>query len=249
MLFRRFFVVLLVGLSPVVVADRDSDATSAVLLVRGEAQVMAPPDQVSMVLWVTTELSNVKRAMAENAKNMHAMLNGLMLLGLSEGEYQTQHFRVEPVWSQRPKQAGSQWKSHIIAYRIHNSVKVVTQRIDLLGDIIEVATTSGVNQVNTMHFSLSNLRKYRERAITLAMHNAKADAISLARASGDTIKRTLSLQLDDAAESVIRADAHQLSPLSRLESFASTDIKPPIRLGDITVSASVSVTYELSDPE
>ncbi|ODS24233.1 hypothetical protein AB835_04995 [Candidatus Endobugula sertula] len=247
MYFQCFTLILLMSLSSQILADKHSKMELATLLVRGEAQLTVPPDQVSVVLGVTTESTSTKKAMADNAKNMHAIINGLKILGLKDGELHTQHFRVEPIWSRRPNNAGNQWRPHIVAYRIHNNLQITTQNIDWVGDIIEVATTSGANQVNSIRFSLSNPREYRERAIILAMQNAKADATTLAEASGNRIRRTLSLQLDNAAAAIVHADVAQAKHRSRLESFAPADMAPPINPGDITVSASVSVTYELSE--
>ena len=230
-------------------AQDDKDDDIARLYVRGEARLMVAPDQVSVTLGVTTEAKKTHQAITDNSQKMEAVIQALTALGLTDKEYKTQNFRVQPVWSSRPKGAGSQWRAKIIAYRVNNSLHVTTQQLGKIGDIIEKAT--GANQVQSVSFGLSNPRAYREQAITQAMNNAKQDAHILVAASGDTIARTLSLQLDNAAASQVRVDMQAKRGRAMMESFAmAADVAsaPPIDAGDITVRASVSVTYELARP-
>lgn len=213
------------------------------LHVRGEAQLMVSPDQAAVVLGVTTESSTAKKAMSANNKKMRAITQSLKSLGVKEKDYKTQNFRVQPVWSPRPRNAKSDWKSTIVAYRVNNSLRVTTQELDVVGDMIGAATAAGANQVNSIHFSLSNERQYRSQAIRQAMANAKEDAQTLANASGDNIKRTISLHLGDASASKVRVQAEMAK--SRLMSDQASFSSPPISSGEITVRASVSVVYEL----
>jgi uncharacterized protein YggE len=216
----------------------------AQLFVRGEAQLMVPPDQVSVSLGVTTESSTAKKSVAENTRKMNSLINELANLGLSDSDYKTQNFQVQPVWSNRPKGAGGSWKAKIIAYRVTNTLYVTTLQLDIIGDIIGASTEAGANQINSINFSLFNARQYRQQAITQAMENARADADVLVAASGDRIKRTLSLHLDNASASKERV---QMKIMARTSMALSQDTyaPPPISAGDITVRASVSVTYEL----
>lgn len=219
----------------------------AQLFVRGEAQLMVPPDQVSVSLGVTTQKATAKKAVAENTRKMNALINALVGLGLSDDDYKTQNFQVSPVWSTRPKGAGSNWQAKIIAYRVTNTLSVTTQALDLIGDLIGAATEAGANQVNAVHFSLFNARQYRQQAITQAMDNARTDADVLVAASGDRIKRTLSLRLDNASASRERVEMKTMARSSALMADAAY-APPPIQSGDIIVRASVSVTYELESP-
>lgn len=218
----------------------------AKLTVRGEAHLMVPPDQVSVVLGVSTESAKAKKAMADNSKKMAAVVRALATLGLKKKEYKTQNFRVQPVWSSRPKGAASHWKSSIIAYRVNNSLRVTTQQLALIGDMIADATVAGANQVNSVSFSLANERQYRQQAIMQAMQNAKQDAETLAEASGDKIKRTLTLNLNNSSASHVRVESTMAK--SRMLSAQADMAPPPISGGDITVKASVSVVYELVGP-
>lgn len=214
------------------------------LFVRGEAEIMVPPDQVSISLGVTTESTTAKKAVADNTQKMQALVQSLNDLGITDNDYKTQNFQVQPVWSNRPNGVSASWKASIIAYRVTNTLSVTTQELSLVGDIIGATTAAGANEINSIQFSLFNARQYRRQAITQAMENAKADADVLVAASGDRIKRTLSLRLDNASASRERVEMKAMARSSLMMADAAYE-SPPISSGDITVRASVSVTYEL----
>ncbi len=253
---RVFFGLMVIRMTLVVIAIvaslnalADPQEAMSQLYVRGEAQLMVAPDQVSVSLGVMSESANVKKAIADNSKKMQALERALRLLGLSSDEYQTQQFRVQPVWSSRPNNAGSGWKPSIIGYRVNNRLLVTTTKIASIGDIIAKTTAAGANQVHSMSFGLSNPRQYRAQAITQAMKNAKEDAQTLAAASGDRIVRTLSLNLDNTVASNVHIESEAFMKTSRLMADQASSIAPPIVSGDVMVSASVSVTYELDSLE
>ncbi len=218
----------------------------AQLFVRGQAQLLVPPDQVSIVLGVASEAKRSRKAMDSNTAIMRRVIDALHSLGLSKHEYKTQNFRVEPIWSVRPKGADKYWRSSIVSYRVRNNLRITTSSLELVGDIIAAATEAGANQVNSMSFSLADERQYRQQAITQAMNNAREDADTLAAASGDRIARTLSLTLDNTSASRFRAEAASKARFT--SALADSVAPPPISSGDISVSASVSVTYELESP-
>lgn len=221
-----------------------TDDTVPQLHVRGEAKLLVAADQVAITLGVVTEEKTAKKATQKNSQKMQAIITSLEKLGLTDKDYKTQNFRVQPIWSSRPKGANSEWRPKVVAYRVNNRLSVNTTKLDIMGDIIADSLTSGANQVDSVFFSLANPREYRHQAITEAMKNAKADAQSLVQASGDKIVRTLSLHLDNTSATPIRARTEKVTH-SRLMAADASPI-PPIDAGDITVRASVTVVYELA---
>ena len=154
----------------------DSQASMQALLhVRGQAVLKVAPNQVTILLGVTTQHKTAKRALSDNNQLMNKIIAALNKKGINKKELNTQRFSVQPMWSSRPRNfSGSEeWKSSITGYRVNNTIKVVTARLDLVGNIINVATTAGANQVQSIDFGLSNPREYRQQAIEVAIKNAK----------------------------------------------------------------------------
>lgn len=212
------------------------------LSVRGEAILNVSPDQVMVNLGVTSEESTAQAALSANNDNMQAMMSALKKLGLGKDEYKTQQFQVHPMWSQRPRNPAPEWNAKIVGYRVTNSLQVQTQKMQLAGDIIGAAMAAGANTVNSVQFGLADPREYRAQAIKQAMENAQTDAQTLAAASGDKIKRTLSLNLDNAVATPLRMHTERMM----MRGAAAMDSgAPPIEAGDVNVHASVSAVYEL----
>lgn len=221
-------------------ADKEPEVPS--LSVRGEAQLMVSPDQVIMVAGVLSEAKQAKKALADNSKSMQKVMAALLDFGLKKKDISTQNFNIQPKWSSRPRNADSAWRSEIIGYRVNNAVQVKTTQLDLIGDMISRVTQAGANQVQSVSFGLSNPREYRSNALAQAVKNARVDADVTAKAAGSAIKGIKTIHIDQAVSSVARVE----KAMVMRSSMADAAPAPPISAGDITVRASVSVTYELS---
>ena len=246
-----FLLGVILSLNVAAKSTDDSQASMQTLLhVRGEAVLKVAPNQVTILLGVTTQHKTSKRALSDNSRLMNKIIAALNEKGINKEELNTQRFSVQPMWSSRPRNfSGSEeWKSTITAYRVNNTIKVVTARLDLVGKIINVATTAGANQVQSIDFGLSNPRKYRQQAIEVAIKNAKEDAGFVAAASKLMVSGVKAIHLDESAASTERVQRKNYAR-SALSSVADSSDVPPIKSDDITVRASVSVEYFLSKYE
>ncbi len=225
--------------------DALAEQAQTVLHVRGESELKVEPNQVTIVLGVTTQNKTAKKALSDNSRLMERVIAALAQQKINKKGLSTQRFGVQPVWSSRPRNFSSseEWKSKITAYRVNNTLKVVTNQLELVGELISTATTAGANQVQSIVFGLANPREYREKAIASAIKNAREDAGFVAKASSLEVVGIKQIHLDNAVASIERA---QSASFSRSALSAKADIAPPINAGDITVRASVSVEYFLS---
>ncbi|MGH1485712.1 MAG: SIMPL domain-containing protein [Cellvibrionaceae bacterium] len=244
-LFKWFLAVYLsVGLSLLVSnvsAGGHGVDDSDTLSVRGEAQLMVPPDQVIVSVGVLSEAKVAKKALAINSRLMQQVIDALRAVGITKKEYSTRQLSVQPVWSSRPRNADSRWKSEITGYRVNNNLQIRTLKLDLLGDLINAATSAGANKIQSIQFGLSNPRQHRGQALTQAVENARTDADIAAKAAGVSIKKVKSLQVDYAP-----SVAHVEKAMVMRSALADTAPVPPVNPGDIAVRASVSIIYELA---
>jgi uncharacterized protein YggE len=217
-------------------AEEERDTLS----VRGEATLMVVPDQVMVSIGVVSEHAQAKKALAANSRSMQQVINRLLKLGISKKEYSTHQLSVQPIWSSRPRNADSQWRSQITGYRVNNTLQVTTKKLDLVGDIINEAASAGANQVQSIRFGLANPRQYRSQAISQAVENAREDADVAAKASGVKIKRVNTMHID-YVPSVTPVEKSRVMR----SSLAEAAPVPPVNPGDVSVRASVSIVYEL----
>lgn len=209
------------------------------LIVKGEASVFKPADQMEVSLGVVTIGPDSSLALMENNQKMHQIIENLQGLSLDEREYQTGRFHIRPVYktpSKYPEECETATISH---YEVLNTIQVKTQRLDLADKILHEAVKGGANQIDQVSFSLFNPQVYREEVIKLATQNALSDAFVLSQAAGVKLSRVMHLSLDHWQN---LPAPHMLSKSFDGGSAEFNVIEP----GHAEIHAVVNVTYEIA---
>jgi uncharacterized protein len=205
------------------------------LIVRGEATIFKPADQLHLSLGVITREQNAEQALKSNNEKMQSVLAALKKIGLEEAEYQTGRFSIEPIYSPPPKNPPNDWKSVITGYEVTNKIAIKTLKLNSAGSIIDTASGAGANSVDTISFGLKDPQTYRAEAILAAEKQAMDDALILAKAANVDLVRFVEISLDNTFPS-----PRAVSKFMAMEN-AATSIQP----GDVEVKASVNLIYEI----
>jgi len=236
---------LLLCALPAVVAADEGQALPR-LTVRGEAVIEVPADQLRMDIGVVTDGQTAQAALDSNTAAMERVVEALAAAGLSEAEYRTGQFQIQPQWAPRPRDAPPDWRPRIAGYTVTNRLSIKTTKIDLAGRLIGATSSAGANTIDAIAFDLADPRRHRAAAIAAAAANAIADATALAQASAVRLVRIISLSLDEASAIPRPMRAMALREGMAMDMAAA---EPPISPGDVTVRAGVSVVYEIGLPE
>jgi len=235
---------LLMAFSAVTSTASGEPAIIPQLTVRGNATIQVPADQLQIQVGVTTEAKTVKQALRENTVKIQAIKKVFKEIGLSKKEYKTGRFQVQPRWSTRPPQYHGLWQPKITGYRVNNHFSIKTRQIELGGKIIESCTRAGANTINSIIFNLATPQMYRTQAITAATTNARADANALASAAELNLGAVLNISLNNAASTPLRSRSMAFSAGMAKSTAPSLNLSP----GEVTVQASVTITYKVSGP-
>ena len=146
-----------------------------------------------------------------------------------------------PWWSSRPRDASSKWRPVITGYRVNNTLEITSQKLEQAGELIQSVTEAGANKINSIRFGLQNPRQFRSQAIERAVANARADAEVAAKASGVDIKGVQTINLDHTPS----VESVEVQAQTRFKAMAADAAPPPVNSGDITVRASVYITFLL----
>lgn len=231
---------LLLISSPALMAAQNT-AENPRLAVHGEAELLVPADQLQLDIGVIASAQTVEQAIAINGRQMQKIEKALLDIGLNKQEYQTSRFEIQPNWSSQPRDANTSWRSEIVGYTITNKFQIKTTRLDLAAKIIDAGSKAGANSIDSIVFDLSDPRKHKDKAIRVATQNAITDAKSLADSASVQLDRIISISLDEANS--IPQYKNIYAPHAR---FAMGDAEStPIKAGDVTVRASVSLVYQL----
>jgi hypothetical protein len=219
---------------------QNTDTPPPSLSVTGKATLELAPDQLQITLGVLTESPTANEAAVKNAELMRSVIAAVKDQGISDKEYATGRFRVDAVWS-RPAR-GSQEVAKITGYSVTNTIIITTLQLNIASDLIGAATDAGANRVDQVTFSMADPRDGRGDAITLAAKNAIEDARTLASATGTRLGRVMTLSIGSANVTPYSV-GREYYATPRMSVDAGT--APPIKGGEVTVNATVHITFEL----
>ena len=195
-------------------------------------EVTTTPDQAEISVSVQTENMDPKRAQAENAAIMADIIAALKGAGVAESDLKTTGFSMYPVYDE----SGSIFAKNIKYYRVTNTLLITVKDISRTGDLLDLAVANGANNVNGVSFTISDEKQQalRDEALTEAVQLARADADAVAKAAGLTITGVREITAGGGYVPYARAEM----------SYADGKVAAtPLQPGEITVSASVSISY------
>ena len=122
------------------------------LFVTGSATTQTKPDKVTISLGVETTNAKAKAALATNSELMNKIINGLKIAGVSENETRTSSFTITP---NRDYTVDSN-QGKLVGFTVRNSIQIDSYNINGSSEWIDVAVSSGANNVDSIYFSMSD---------------------------------------------------------------------------------------------
>lgn len=206
-----------------------------VLSVHGEGVVYAKPTIARIHLGVETERPNAKEAQQENAKIMSAIVQSLMDMGFAEDDIKTANYSIYPVRST----VASSGEYRVVGYRVSNTLIVTVRDLDRVGEVIDVSTQAGANNVSSIQFDIEDSSDLYYKALELAVSDASTKARVIARATGQELDRPMKIY-ESSSSRPVTFDGYD----TRF-AMASAEYATPIIPGDVAIRASVSIEYAL----
>src|SRR5258708_5395324 len=185
----RFVIVLLFLASVAIAQDR---LPPRVVRVVGTSEVKVAPDLGGISIGVEKE--NASAGLAKRAADDFArrILAGLRANGIAEKDIQTTFLSLQPQFNYR--------KGMRISYFAASQTLTITLRdLSRLDAVVESLIKTGANQVDSIQYQTSDLRKYRDQARDLAVKAAREKAQALAHALGQEVGKAYSIE--EVAES------------------------------------------------
>lgn len=235
MLILRLFLILLYFST-----DLTAQEIRHKLTVSGSSVVSKPADKLSLVIGVITQDQKVEPAMKSNGERMQKILAALTKVGLSAKEVQTGTFSIFPQYAPRPKDPLPDWHPAIVGYEVRNTLTVHTDKLDLAGPMIDAVAKEGANLVESISFSLLDPQEAQSEAIEHAVQQARAYAVAAAKEARISIGDILELTINSSS-------INKRYPSPQAFVMMAED-STPISPGDVDVTASVTIVYEISGP-
>jgi uncharacterized protein YggE len=204
--------------------------------VSGEATVTAKPDQAELALGVVTQAATGQAASSQNAQKVDAVLSQLKKLLGQGAEIKTLSYSLSPNY-RYPKEGG---EPTISGYTASNTIQVKTGDLPQVGKLIDAATQSGANSVQSLRFTLKDEQAALSQALREAALKARAKADALASALKVRIVRVV--QVDEGGQPMRPMFYESMAARTAVESKAPTPVEP----GTVEVQAMVSLIVEIA---
>ena len=129
---------------------QSSTLDNKTLFVTGSATTETKPDKVTVSLGVETTNTTAKEALAANSELMSKIINALISAGVKENETSTSSFTITP----NRNYSIDNNQGQLIGFTVSNSIQIDSSNVNDTSDWIDMAVSSGANNVNNIYFSL-----------------------------------------------------------------------------------------------
>ena len=214
------------------VASADDIAT---MTIHGQGEIAVTPDMATLQLGVVTEAETAGAALAANSADLAAVLDTLGTAGIEARDIQTSQLSIHPIWSDHTSNISQGGDRQITGFTATNELSVRVRDLEKLGDVLDAVTAQGANTMRGLSFGLSDPDPVTEEARLAAVADAQARATLLAGAA----------EVEIVGIHRIEDSTGRMSPAGRAEFGMLARDAVPIAEGEVTVSATVTIIYEI----
>jgi uncharacterized protein len=253
---------------PVRVALVDAPTTRTIK-VSAMREIEVVPDEVVLSLSVITEdEKSPLPAKAENDKRTRAILKTIKSHGVEDKYVKIDCLEIHPVYQHRDQT--------LIQYTVTRGIDVTLQNFDLLEPILSDALGVGANRVGGILFRTTKHREHQFEARRLAVAYAREKAGHLAELNGLALGKAITIEEEVEGDIHTRGSGGMGGGMGEMtnsfkantgrarivlvgmgkdreggEVAAQTtpDARQTIAPGTITISATVTITFELKEPK
>jgi len=206
--------------------------------VTDEATVTVKPDQAEINIGVVTQAATAQAAASQNAQKQDAVISELRKILGPGADIKTISYSLNPSY-RYPKDGG---QPTIAGYNASNTIQVKTTSLAQVGNVIDLATGSGANNIQALRYTLKDETAARTQALREASTKARAKAEAIASALGLRIQRIL---LVEEGGSTIRP-LPMMEMNSAIAGMRSQQAPTPVESGSIDVRATIALTVEVA---
>ncbi|HMS96823.1 MAG TPA: SIMPL domain-containing protein [Tabrizicola sp.] len=205
-------------------------ATVPSVYATGTGTVEVSPDIATLSVGVTTQGDTAAAALAANSEAIAAVMARLTATGIEGRDMQTSNLYLNPNW------AGYDTGTPVISgYVASNMLTITVRDLETLGAVLDSAVSDGANTLNGVTFGLADPAPVLDEARKEAVSDARARAELLATAAGMKLGKILSITESSAGS----------MPYPMYDAAASAPV--PVAGGELGLSASVTIQYEISE--
>lgn len=204
------------------------------ITVQGSAEIDVPPDVARLTLGVQTGVQpDAATALKLLSTRFDGVVSTIRAAGVKEEDSKATNVSIQPTYDY------TEGRQTLRGFAASESIEVTIRELKNVGEVLARATAEGVNQVGGLSFTVDKPEALQQEAQVAAIKDAHEKAQDLARVLGvrlGNVKNFRATSTPSPGEPIpFYARAQEADQLSA----------PPVPSGTQTITAEVSVTYEL----
>ncbi len=224
--------------------------------VSGEAEIRVVPDQVLISLTAESRGSDLSATQKKNDDTVKALVAyGTDTLGLKKEYIQTDYTTVTPAYrscNYEDELSGRCNPLQIVYYSVRKGIQVRLTDLSRYEELVTQALQLGVTNVDNIQFITTELRKHRDSAREQAAKAAKEKAEAIAAVLGVKVGKPVTINTQNFSSYYWHGYGGGRN-LNQMTQNVIQEATPPsggegegaLSLGQINISASVQVTFEI----
>jgi hypothetical protein len=201
--------------------------------VGGTGTVSMTPDMGWFIASVTTQAGTAAQAEEQNNNAMAKVISALTGAGIAEKDIQTVDYLLSPIY-QDAKEPGKM--PVLVGYSVRHTIRVTVNELSAVGGMLDLAISSGVNDVGGVYFGLSEAKAQQAQteALDLAVKDANGKAATIANSMGIRLVGPISVSL-----------GYYYAPVQmNVKEVAAQPV--PIMPGQLQYTVNVQIVYAFS---
>jgi hypothetical protein len=235
-----------------------ADTQNRTISVSGEATVLVVPDQVQISM---TAENRAAYLMAAKEQNDHAVKTlveyATKTLGIEPRRVQTDFITVEPQYrscNHDDEISGACSPLQIVYYTVRKGVQISLKDVTQYEALVTKAMSLGVNHIDNIAFTTTELRKHRDEAREMAAKASLEKAEALASVLGMKVGKPITINTENYSSyywhglyDSQRGNSYMMQQniIQQAPEASREGDTGDLAIGQIKVSATVNVTYQL----
>lgn len=200
----------------------------------GTVQIKADIFRTDLTILTTEKLA--RDAQQKNDTKANAVIAALKKIGVKEEDLKTTGYALYPAykWNRDTNE------NELIGYQASYTLNVTVYDLKKMGEVIDVGTNEGVNQIGGISYDVKNHEEYNTEALKLAMRDAKKKAEIALGEYGKAIYTIKSINLSSVAP--VTPTDERAAP-GKMVGGGAGGVAPNIMNGAITFTVTVNVEF------
>lgn len=205
------------------------------ITVSSSKSVSAIPDMAELDVNIRTYADSADKAQKDLAERTNTFVSMLKENSIDEKSIQTESYNVWPDYDY------SSGVDEIVGYEGSVSIYIEDQKIEDVGNLINLCTENGADSVEVLRYSCSNYDEIYAKALAEAVESAKEKASIIAEAEGREVGKALEIVegVQDTYYQYKSVDSFMMN--DSVEASKAVDIMP----GEADIDAQVTVSFEI----